>query len=275
MAEPSGHWSDLSRRWSAVGSPQRPCSEDLQLLFELAVPAAVHQALRVGVLGVTPELVQGSWPAGSQLQAFERAAEVIQHLWAPHPRHPSLVHQAEWHALPIADHSLDLVIGDGCTTQFPDRDYYQAFFTEMQRVLRPGGALVMRCFLRPTVPEPLEAVAASAQAGQLQQFGTLKWLIAMALTDSGTLQVPVDAITEAFDRLFPDREALANSSGWTADCIDSIEAYRGSDNVYTFPTLEQLGELCGPAMTIHVISHGRYELAECCPILRLTPGAER
>ena len=53
--------------------------------------------------------------------------------------------------------------------------------------------------------------------------------------------VAVVDILGAFDALVPDRGALAVRTGWSPAVIDTIDAYRGSDLRYSFPTQAELG----------------------------------
>lgn len=274
MVEVGGVWTGHARSWSSVGVPQRPCAEDMDIFFEL-VGAALAQgdavAHRACVLGVTPELVQGAWPAGTSIEAFDRSADMIAQHWAEHPARPSAVREAVWDALPVEDARFAVIVGDGVTTQFADHDYYSAFFREMRRVIQSGGSLFMRCFLSPEARQDEAGIARQVEDRQVRHFGALKWRIAMMLADPETTQVRVHAIAETFDRLFPDRDGLSAAMGWSRAEIDTIDTYRDAETIYTFPTLRELGRMCAPYFEVRSVRHGSYELADCCPILTLSP----
>jgi ubiquinone/menaquinone biosynthesis C-methylase UbiE len=222
-------------------------------------------------LGVTPELVQVDWPAGTIIEAFDKSVDMVTRHWAEHPALPSRVLQAEWHDLPVEDAHFEMIVGDGCTTQFPNSAYYSSFFQEMHRVLQPGGALVMRCFLSPESPLTEDIIMRQVKDRQVRHFGALKWQIAMMLTDLKSTQVKVHEVFATFDRLFPVRESLAVEMGWTKAEIDTIDTYRDQESVYTFPTFGTFAQLCRPHFAIHSVRQGAYELADCCPILTLNP----
>lgn len=273
MAEPISVWSAHAQNWGLVGLPQRPSSEDLAFIFRYATASlSANQTSNacVGVLGVTPELVQGPWPEGVSIEAFDRSEEMIHQHWSPHPSRPSRVHLAFWHDMPIANHRLGVIAADGVTTQFADKAYYSNFFKEMRRVLMPHGSLVMRSFVRHATGS-LAEIRTQVHCKAIRQFGTLKWLIAMSLTDTTSLQVPVSKIAEHFDELFPDRDALSTLTGWDRPTLDTMDAYRGSDVVYTFPTLGELITLMAPYFYVEAVSYGMYELSHCCPILHCQP----
>jgi hypothetical protein len=83
--------------------------------------------------------------------------------------------------------------------------------------------------------------------------------------------IRVADILGSFDELFPDRPALAQATGWSMDAITSIDAYKGSAQVYSFPKLSELVALLGAHFgEVHVVPSGDYPLAERCPILVCT-----
>jgi hypothetical protein len=91
----------------------------------------------------------------------------------------------------------------------------------------------------------------------------------MALVDDRG-EVPVELVRTTFDELFADRYALARTTGWTPSAIAGIDAYRGSPEVYLFPTEAELlaavpDEYAGAAL--HATTG--YQLAERCPVLVL------
>jgi len=82
-------------------------------------------------------------------------------------------------SLPVADASLDHVLAVECIFHFPSR---KAFFTEVARVLRPGGTMALSDFLM--APGALSTVAGTMAASGL---GEDSWYGHMAkpLTSSG------------------------------------------------------------------------------------------
>ncbi|MFM6959688.1 MAG: class I SAM-dependent methyltransferase [Schleiferiaceae bacterium] len=226
---------------------------------------------RACILGVTPELVQGPWPAGTDIHAFDRSADMIERLWERHPTCPSQVRQAQWHQLPAEDGAFRVVMADASPNQCPDREYYDLFYREVRRILNPQGAFVARYFLRPDERGSLKEIRSDVNEGRVKNFGTLKWRIAMTLTDPLSMRVRLGDIAEAFDQLFPDRASLAAKGGWRAVEIDTIERYRNKSESYTFPTLAQIGEIFASMFRISNLDFGTYELSECCPILTLRP----
>ena len=269
-SESESMWRKQSRQWQHVGAPLRPTEEDQHLLFSVARTVLNHPAPRLMVMGVTPEVVNLPWPADAHLTAVDRCEQMIARVWQPHEAISSAVECADWHRLPFEDKRFQLVIGDGCTTQFEGESDYLEIFAELSRVLRDDGLLTMRCFIRPDTPESLDAVVTAAHAADINNFGSLKWRLAMALVGhSQDMVIPVTRITEAFDELFPDRDALATEANWAREEIDTIDAYRDNRVCYTFPTLTELENILNPYFWLENVCTASYELASQCPILSL------
>ena len=254
------------------GLPLRPPEEAVTMMFELVAPFLHNGVNRheLVLLGVTPEIAGLPWPKNVNLRAFDQSAEMIASVWQPTIAITSSVEQAEWQLLPLPDGSVDAILGDGCTTQLPDKLAYQQVFLELSRVLRQDGEVVMRSFIRPPFKETLDQVVRDALAGTINYFGSLKWRIAMALVEQqDNFSIGVGDIFDTFNHLFPDRVQLAKAAGWPLAMVETIERYSGSRICYTFPTLPQLEQLISRWFTISKVCYGKYELSERCPTLQL------
>lgn len=273
----SGVWKQHAQQWQRIGTPLRPSTEDGQLMLELAAPAlAGQQTPGVVILGVTPELVQLPWPADARVLALDQSAEMIASIWQPHPGVESRVREARWQTMPVENGSISLIVGDGSLNALTSLQEYPEVFTEAARALKPEGALVLRCFVRPDRAETPDAVATAVLAGDVGSMHALKWRIAMALEVDHTFSVAVVDIRAAFDRLFPDRDRLARITGWARQTIDTIDAYQDVATRYSFPTLAAIRTAAAPHFEVGEVRSGRYELAERCPtvLFRKSAGIE-
>lgn len=265
---PADHWPLHARRWSLVGPPLRPCAEDVAITQAEVAPlgdAPVHAL----VLGVTPELVALRLPAGSTVTAIDRSPAMIASLFVAAPDRRALV--GDWLSLPLPHASIDLVVGDGVCSLLAVEDY-GALAAELARVLRPGGRVVLRLFAAPARAETLDDVRAALPA--IGSFDVLKWRIAMALQTKARA-VRVRDIRDAFDRLVPDRAALAAATGWPREVIDHVDIYRDSPASYSFPTVDEVRAAFAPALACTEVHTPRYELGERCPTLVLARALTR
>ena len=268
-----GHlWTQQAKRWANVGPPGRPSEDDMKIMWKYISPIFFEQKkVQVILLGVTPELLNLSWPSGTTISAFDSSASMIDGVWNPPQGLDARICQADWRSLPIADQSADLIIGDGIIAAAGSPSAAMHVLSELRRVLVPGGKIVLRSFVRPQKIESLEQIALEALSGQIQNFGSLKWRLAMALVDQIESSVTIRMVQIKFNTLFMDRIMLATVSGWSADEIETIEAYRKMLGSFYFPTMVQLEKLLGPHFHIEDQTIGSYELSERCPIMQLYP----
>jgi len=216
------------------------------------------------LLGVTPEyahLVQG-------VVAIEHNEAMIAALW-PHKRRNAV--RGDWLHLPLRAHACVAIIGDGTLNNLLFASDYTRFFAEAARALKAGGRLVLRTFVRPEqAVESCQALRERARNAEIGSFHAFKWRLAMALAaEAGDSNVAVARIHQAFDSMFPDRRMLAASSGWDEEAIGTIDVYRGSRVIYSFPKLSEMRCALAPKFIESDLAYGSYELAERCPVIVL------
>ena len=251
---------DFHRRWAQLRAPQRP-------------PPAVVGAMRALLadreglalqLGVTPEIavlpersiavdwnpqmIAIAWPGGGS--------------W----RRPVI---GDWNALPIRDHSVDSAFGDGSLTMLRWPDQYRLVLERLAEIVRPGGRVVLRCFVTPEPGESVESLCAEVWEGRAGSFPAFKMRFNMAVgVDAGGINTISDHIHQAFSARFPDREALGRATGWTLGDIGEIDSYRGSAFSHSYPPRDAImATLPAPLRSARFIETGGYELAERCPLL--------
>lgn len=266
-------WMRHAVQWARVGPPLRPSEEDRHLFSALVAPA-LQPGATVGILGVTPELVQLPWPSGVRIQAFDHSPAMVEAVWAPNPAVPSEVCVTRWESLPCADGSLDAAVGDNSLGVLASLGDQEPVLRSLARVLRPGGLLVLRYFVRPDDPESPDAVISDVFSGRVRSFHALKWRVAMTLAETPGFSVAVSDIHRLFERMFPDREQLAAAGGWPVELIDTIDAYAGAPTRFTFSTLDAALANAGPWFQVVDVRRGSYELAERCPVVALRRCAE-
>jgi len=130
---------------------------------------------------------------------------------------------------------------------------------------------VCRVFLAPDQGETAAAVAATARDGRIGRFLAFKFRLGMALAaERGEPNIDVQSIHDAFEANVPDRDRLAAVTGWARSEIDTIDVYKSSPQVYSFPTRRQCLDVVPPAFAqVRFVGAGTYELAERFPLLVL------
>lgn len=262
-------WARHAAQWEKLGSPLKPCHEDGELMH--AAVASVLQGIEspvVGILGVTPEIVQGPWPHGTRLQAFDQSHEIIVSVWKPNKAIcSSHACQAQWQNLPLPDGSLDVVAGDNALGALYGLAECAQVLAEVARVLKPGGLLCLRYLMLPGALSTPAQLREAALAGRIRSFHALKWRLAMTMSAPPEYSVATADILATFNRLFPDRRVLAHASQWHRRVVDTIDAYRGATTRYCIAPMAQLEVVLDPWFEITGRDYGHYELADCCPTL--------
>jgi len=256
--EPNTYWQGFAKRWSRLGSPLRPCPEDVEN-FKAALGTKPSRCL---LLGVTPELADLS----PSITAIDNSADMIAALW-PSDKVSIL---GDWLAMPFPASSFDTIIGDGCLVLLSEPTQHQRFFEQVSNVMTSEGRLLLRIFINPEQGEARETVCNDALAGKMKSFHAFKWRLSMAIASENldhTLHVAETAST--FDRLISNRAQLSTTTGWSHDDIDTIDFYRDSQAQYCYPTLAQVRKAIPDSLKEVDVIYGTYELAERCPILVL------
>jgi SAM-dependent methyltransferase len=254
------HWAEYYRRWAQLTPPLRPNAE----VAEAMGKAISGHARRVLLLGVTPELAD----LGSELVGVDHNETMIANIWpGDTPRRHAI--KADWRALPFSPGYFSAAIGDGSLNALTYPDGHMRLYEQLAGVVRPGGRFAVRLFKAPDRAEPLANVRADALAGRIASFNAFKWRLAMAIVGAaGEPNIRVQAILDIFNGEFPDRTALAAAGGWRPVDVDTIDAYRDSSEIYSFPTFDQLrAAIPGSFHNAHLVAAGSYELAERCPIV--------
>lgn len=261
------HWEHHARNWRHVGLPLRPAEADVRIMESL-LAERLDEAARVLLLGVTPELARMHWPRRTHLLAVDRSAGMIRHVWQGSlPDIDAQVIQGDWNALPLSSACRDVVIGDGFYTPLSYPDAYRRLGRELARVLRPAGYYLIRAFVRPEQAESLDCIESDLLAQRIGTIHALKWRLAMRLHDNLEAGVPLDAVWRAWDALRRRPVFAACLRRWSPEEVATLEAYRGANGRYTFPTLAELRAALAPDFDEIDCRIPDYELGERCPIL--------
>lgn len=265
MAEaPKDHWQAHARQWSRIGGPLRPGDEDVALMARWLGERPGHGLL----LGVTPELTALS----DSLLALDRDGAMIDRLWRPRTAQQK-AQQGDWLDPAVDGVQFDFAVGDGSLNMLSYVGDYARLFARLRERLRDDGLLLLRVFCTPEQGETPEAVLAAARQGGIGSFHAFKWRLAMAMVAQqrgpDSANIGVHHIHQRFEELAPDRAQLAAAAGWLTADIDTIDVYRDSATVYSFPTRSQFRAALPDYVEEIGSAHGAYELAERCPVIAL------
>lgn len=259
------HWETLSRSWTHIGSPLRPCAQDVEHYREL-IGLPRRDALRVLIFGVTPEFLSLPWSDESEVWAVDRSEELIQVIW-PGPMNRAVC--ANWLDLPFDNGFFDCVLCDGGMHLLNYPDQQSRLSGILARFLKPGGRFAIRLFVLPEVPEGPSSVLGDLSDGKVPDIHCLKLRLGMALQTSAQAGLVVDEVYQSVVGAYGSMDALQKATGWPREEVLTLTSYRQSSNRYHFLTEEQSIELLGAdrRMIFERRVAGSYPLGDRCPLV--------
>lgn len=264
------HWQTPTKWWNFVGSPLRPSDEDLELLkrevlSRLKLVSSSSEIKQVALLGVTSEIATLPWTDDTNITAIDSSHEMIKMVWPSSKVTRGKAICADWRQIPLADNSCDLVVGDGGFTLLDYPNGYKMVLQEVFRILKPGGLLAIRFFLSPSKSEDVETVFEELLSKELRNFNVFKLRLAMALQESVERGIPVRTVWERWQQNIINSENFLQSLDLPMELISTINVYKDSPSVYTFPTLKEVRKLFLSDFLEVNCFFPSYELGERCP----------
>jgi len=267
MTEKKHFWQSAPKQWKHFGPPLRPCPEDIKVM-ESHVTQWMDDSsadnCNVLLCGVTPEIVEMNWPAGTRLWAVEKSRTMIEEVWPAKESKTKQPLQAEWTRLPFGPDSFDIVIGDGCFTSLEYPRLQLVFLESLRRVLQRNGLLIMRFFVQRDEPEQPDDIFRDLLEDRIGSFHIMKWRLAMSLQESASEGVGVNDIWEVWDE-------AGITTDWPAHAVNTIDTYKGSDHRLIFTSLREIRELLSTSFEQLAYIEPGNELGERCPILVYSP----
>jgi SAM-dependent methyltransferase len=258
----------MAERWSQIDVPMRPSAEDMAIFAAAISP---DKPVRCLLLGLTPELARLSLPPGSIIVPTDFSEPMRSALCGlAEPLRTTAV-IADWRQLPYPDSCFDLVLGDGVYTVIGGAAQQQALSRSIRRVLRPGGQLIVRHFVRPENSGTPDETIALMHAGHFATFQGFKMRYLMSMTSPITNCVEPRDCWEHWEKQHINRRELAARLGFAESAIDTIDGYRGSAEIYNFSTLEGIRGKLSEHFTEEWLVTPSYRLGESCPVMGLTP----
>ncbi|MEZ5892539.1 MAG: methyltransferase domain-containing protein [Parvularculaceae bacterium] len=258
--EAESEWAFLAKSYARIGAPMRPTPPDVASIARLIAGHDRH----VLMLGATPAYAE----VGDTLTAVDNEPRMISANWAGDNARRRAV-KADWLDMPFADGAFTAIIGDGSLNSVNEN--MPALLAEMRRVLAPGGVAAVRLFCTPETPETLDAIEHGYFDHPDLNSTAARFRIAMAMAPHEPHHVVyLEKVLDAFNRFWPDRELLAEKTGWERFDIDRFDALRGTGHRVAFPPRAAFAEAARRHFAhIDFVESAGYPLAERCPVLVL------
>lgn len=257
-------WEKQAKRWKYVGQPLRPTKQDVARVEKVFSRLDKNKGPLTGVLlGVTPELATANLDMSFIAVDSEKA--MIDLVWAGDTdKRKAIV--GDWFTLSKYTAPVDFVMGDGCVNAITFEDCNK-LFSSISDVLKPGGLLSLRIFQRPYHAENVDDVFNDVKA--CGNFHIFKWYLAMAVQgydyEAG---VKLADVWNIFNDRYPDKQKLADLTGWSINEIETIDNYKGVQGTYSFARVDEIMDVAEKFnLELMEVYYPTYELAERCPTL--------
>jgi hypothetical protein len=224
------------------------------------------------VMGVTPELCGLPLNPNSRVIAVDKTMDMIRAIWPSRTRRHDEVVCADWRQIPLANSSVNLILGDGCLNILPYPSGFLILCAEFRRLLRPNGAWLVRCFVQSEPRETVQHVLTELSEGRIGSFHVLKWRLVMAAQPDPESGVTLSEVWTLLNDVWRDYKILAECFRWPVEEVRTIEAYRETHAKYCFLTFDQHCEVFHRAgFSVVKTMVPSYELGERCPTFVLSP----
>jgi SAM-dependent methyltransferase len=223
------------------------------------------------LLGATPAIALMRWPANTTLIGADESCHMMRFVW-PGDRAPTRFGvRASWLNLPLPVSSIHMAIGDGSLNCVRHPGAATAACRSLRSVLTGDGLLVLRCYVRPERTERPEQIFDDMFRGAIPTFTQFKFRLFLAMRQDLGSGLAMDELHRLWASYSIDSVRLAAITGWPLAEIGTIEAFRNSSTVHTFPTLAEFRCLLHEHFDEAGIIMPSYPLGEHCPVLILRP----
>ena len=223
-------------------------------------------ALRALLWGVTPEIANLAWPAGSSLLSVDRSEEMIRNCWPGDVEGRRQAIIGEWLKDPDVVSGMDVVIGDCPFSQFPYPEGYRAMFERADQLLREDGVLISRFFAHPVSTPTVDEIFKDLLASRFESFHVFKFRLAMTMQESSKSGIRLGDVHAAWLTRKIDTAALQETTGWSMESIQTIDFYEGKDVRLWFASWEEIRTIASEFFEVLEHYIPTYEMGECCPI---------
>ena len=254
----NSHWLARSTHWSKIKAPLRPTNETVTTQKTL-----LDYGGSILLLGGTPEY----WHLFDNICALDREPSILKNVW-PGDRDNKSSRQADWMTVDIPSNTYDGIVGDGSLNMVKFPTDAKILINRCIDWLKPGKAMAIRLFSRPNKAISINDLRQNAQ---ILSWDAWRANLNMYIACNNESNVLSAARLEIFNMIFPDREELADETGWDLEMINTtMDSYKNGTMTTSYPTIEEWKSIIPDTiLKVDFVDVGGYELSDFFPILYL------
>jgi SAM-dependent methyltransferase len=232
------YWNDLARRYSALTPPLRISDSERGIYQQLVEQwQDASRPPRVLVLGATPDFYHLQWPEETQILAVDRSQAMLSGVW---PGTPAQTLCADWTAMQLCKESRDIVLCDGGLSFFSYPGELQKLLANVTRIMAPGGLFIVRLYVDGESHQTAEGIYQQFSSGHIRNSQELKLRLWLALQDRDGKGVRLHDVWSSFEEVCEKLRAQGEVPDWPKAEWESMRAYQGLQDIYYFPSAEQV-----------------------------------
>ena len=262
------YWESLSGAFR-FRPPLTPSTQDLDW-YGRGLREGKPEAARL-LLGVTPGIAGMRRPPRVPLYSIDWSEGMLRRVLPPGSGAPV---RADWRELPLAGRSCGVAFCDLFFPALPSLEDGKTVLAELARVLRPGGGVRFRCFVRTEPGERVPALIDELRHSAEEDFALFRMRFAAAVQGPRGSGVALDEVWRSWRAHVQDARALGPGH-WAAGELAAMERWKGSPVRYAFPTLAELRDAAAPRFDFtgcELPAYARERHAESAPTAGVNDG---
>ncbi len=262
-------WQSIANTFFDIQPPLRPGVEDITIFASLVSElrhTTKHSTGNALLLGVTPEIATLDWPSNMTLTAIDTQAAMIDRVWPGDIAGKRKAQLGNWLNPVVNPGSIDMILGDGCLNLQSFPDGYHQFADSMRAKLRPGGALVTRVFVNPSVGESLKNLESELRSHNVNTVEALRLRTGMSLVTRNNPNVAYRKIWQTLMQL-ADRLDISNLPESRQTVLKSIAHYEKNDGSMSFPWVDQITDVLSNYFVNTKVIIPECDFGRCAPII--------
>jgi SAM-dependent methyltransferase len=272
-------WNYSIEIYKRMKSPWRPSRQEIAIMESQVAGWMGERINKSGihalVLGISPEIVDMTWPAQTRLTVVDNSEAMARAFWPSDSVERRQLVQADWMNLPFESRQFDAVIGDGVFNVLSYPEGYQHFAQILSCNLKPDGLFLTRVQTQFEPKENPEDISARYLSGQITDYHELRFRFITAMQPDVYQGVfsSKEIIDSHLAKFGISLSELYRTTGYDPPPMEGgHSASAGAPPMKaTYPTQNEFLISMREHFQVMELSYGNHPLGHQCPIFAFRP----